>query len=760
MSDILEGPTATWLQCYTSNCIGESEVDQIISALKNDGLILDHNGTLRWRDFPDKPSVLRQPKKVNQQSTGKEDGSETGTSSSGPTAKMHAQESAGRNKTERAIFRPLGTIINAIVEVSLPNLSPSCRYKEEPYATDSEVSGSQHRIDGALRLIKSMSPPAPKRSKAATSDIAVSFEFKCEDEPNDISDNRRKALYSAFHALHSDCQRKHTYSVTIEDNHVSLWYFSRSHSAKSHEFDLLDVRTVVRALSALIFSTVEDLGYDANIRRISEWDEDAKEDRIRYVYRLDDRFFKTLKCRDEYDDLYIVGRATRVWEVIEVASFDNVAALPNAPRMILRDVWLEHDSDTEREIQKKIFERCDELGRNFPPENDARLCGVDDAPRPLLHHRLRDGSYKELFLTIEADYRGATSKPRAEGFTPAPYIYVEPVYLNQEAKRHGSDAQRALSSRTPSAPEPAIPSKLQADVPREYKPKQRNFVVYQERILFLISWMHRDVSSGNILFFNGCGKLSDLEYAKEFNLSVGGRSSDPKTGTQIFMAVELQTEDTIYKEISGSKRLKDYKRQKASSPPRIRHNFQHDLESIFWIMTWLVFTHIPGQDCADVAAKLFHSRDLRFLTNRHKFLTDKDICAHWLETLRSDLPPVLTDGLLVMRNDFHLGYHSRGRSIGDLSSYAPLYGQIRETLEAIAASVPRGTVRLVQPPPPKVDARSGYAPRTETLGEKMDAPEDHMLAPHKAASLKRARGASDADRVSEQSRAAKRSARG
>ncbi|KAI0363677.1 hypothetical protein BV20DRAFT_94892 [Pilatotrama ljubarskyi] len=483
MPEVLEGPAAGWLQCYTSNCIGEEQVDQIISSLKNEGLVLDHKGTLRWRDFPGKPSVLGHSHKAFQQSTGKEDGSPTtGTASSGTTATTHAvaQEPAGRNKTERAVFRSLGTIINTIVEAPPPNLSPSCRYEEEPYATDSEISGSQHRLDGVLRLIKSTSPPSPKRSRMSTSDVAVGFEFKCKDEPELIIDNRWKALYFAYHALHSDCQRKHTYSITIEDNHVSLWYFSRSHSAKSQEFDLLDVRAVVRALSALIFSTVEDLGYDANIRRISEWDEDSKEDQLRYVYRLDDRFFKTLKCRDEYDDLYIIGRATRVWEVIEVTSFDNIAPLPKAQRMILRDVWLGHDEDTEREIQEKIFARCDELGRNFPPDNDPRLHGVDDTTRSLLRERLKDGSYKELFLTIEVDCRGEMSKPRAEGFTPAPRIYDMPVYLNQEAKKRGSDPHRGSTSRANSIPDAAFRSQAPPSVPRQYKPRQRNFVVYRE----------------------------------------------------------------------------------------------------------------------------------------------------------------------------------------------------------------------------------------------------------------------------------------
>ncbi|KAI9061254.1 hypothetical protein FKP32DRAFT_1594640 [Trametes sanguinea] len=687
LPDIQEGPPAVWLQCYTSNCIGEEQVDQIISALKDDGLVFDDQGTLRWRDFPVNP---------NQQSMEKKDGSAT---------------------TDTA----LGTIINAIAKVPLPNLSASCTYEDEPYASDPELSGSQHHIDGCLRLIKSMSPPAPNRPKALTSDIAVGFVYKCDSKKpasEYIINNRWKALDSAIHTLNSDCQRKHTYSITIEDNYMSLWYFSRSHSATSHEFDLLDVRAVVHALSSLIFSTVEDLGYDGNIRRISGWDEEVKEDRIRYVYRLDGRFFKTLECRDEYHDQFIVGRATRVWEVVEVTSFDDIAALPNAQRMVLRDVWLEHGSDTEREIQEKIFERCDALGRDFPSANDARLKDVDDATRTLLHQRLKDGSYKQLFLTIEADYRGAVSKPLAKGFIPAPYIFDEPVYLHQEAKQHGSDPQRGLTSRNHSVPDP---TKAQTNVPCQYKPRQRNFVVYKEvcsalhelddlydvvqalldallalQILFLVSWIHRDVSSGNILSFNGRGKLSDLEYAKEFNLLIGGRSSDPKTCTPIFMAVEVQTRSSIYKKAWDFEKLEDIDQPSAPASPRraIRHNFQHDLESIFWILTWLVLTRIPGQNCADVTDVLFHSQSYDFHFARKEFLIDTDYCAEKLAGLRPDLPSQIRRGLRKLRKILYKHYLSRGDSIGDISTYSPLYGLFRNVLQTIATSVPRGTVRL------------------------------------------------------------------
>ncbi|OSD00786.1 hypothetical protein PYCCODRAFT_1413905 [Trametes coccinea BRFM310] len=717
MPDILEGPVAGWLQCYTSNCVSQGQVDQIILYLKNEGLVLDHEGTVRWRDLADQLTSLCQPKRAYQQSTGEGDGSETQDTANNSTA-----------MNELAIFERLGTVINAIVKVPLSNLLPSCRYEAEPHTTAyDETSESQHHLAGALRLIVSPSPNAPRCSTAATSDIAVSFAFKSENESDDaINDNRWKTLCSAAHALHSDCRRKHTYSITIENNRMSLWYFSRSHLAKSQEFDLLDVRAVVHALSALIFSNVEDLGYDANIRRISEWDEDAKEDHIRYIYRLDHRFLKTLKCRSEYDNLCIVGRATRVWEVIEVTSFDDIAPLPHAQRMILRDVWLGHDSETEREIQEMIFERCDELGRNFPPANDARLYGVDDATRTLLRERLRDGSYKQLFLTIEADHRGARSKPPAEGFTPVHAICGESVYCSQAAIGHASCMERASTSVAPSAADASATVKPQASVPREYKPRQRNCVVYREvcsalhelddlydvvqalldallalQILFLVSWIHRDVSSGNILSFEGRGKLSDLEYAKEFNLSIGGRSSDRRTGTPIFMAWEVHSRTTIFKERIYVVDMAAYEAEETPEPSLLvdstLHNFQHDLESIWWILTWLVFTHIPGQDCAEAIVEMFHSRSSRFGIARNDLLTDHKRCQERLESLRQDLPPVIRAGLLTMRVALHNGYLERGTSIGDMSSYSPIYGQFRNILETIAAAVPRSSIRLVPP---------------------------------------------------------------
>ena len=51
--------------------------------------------------------------------------------------------------------------------------------------------------------------------------------------------------------------------------------------------------------------------------------------------------------------------------------------------------------------------------------------------------------------------------------------------------------------------------------------------------MFLAGWVHRDVSTANILFYKGRGLIADLEYAKkeglELNVEYSNSQKDPKT---------------------------------------------------------------------------------------------------------------------------------------------------------------------------------------------------------------------------------------
>jgi hypothetical protein len=157
--------------------------------------------------------------------------------------------------------------------------------------------------------------------------------------------------------------------------------------------------------------------------------------------------------------------------------------------------------------------------------------------------------------------------------------------------------------------------------------------------MYLANWVHRDVSTGNIILVKNesgkfVGKLSDLEYAKEFRSeSVGSR--DPKTvrlfipdtancpqyfvgqGTPFFMPWEIHANDRLYLPAHGllpvgkvkvanlPKRTPRPAAQRSSRlaqwPPFYR--FDYDLESLWWIFLWIVLSrvlHKPARDLSEV----------------------------------------------------------------------------------------------------------------------------------------------------------------
>ncbi|KAI0671335.1 hypothetical protein C8Q78DRAFT_1078165 [Trametes maxima] len=744
MDDILVGGKADWIRHYTSNRIGEAEVDAIVYSLQAfDQITRDDKGHLRWNAFPVTPSELY---------------SQGGASRSNWDIASAWEDDPKMARSMQAflmIFQPLGHIIDAITRTALPGLSPSCKYtdSEELCGADlgTEVARSRHHTHGYMQLIESASPPtSTSRPGISIPDVAVNFEFQLADTFENVYDNRWKVLHSASRSLHSDCRRKHTYGITIENNNMAMWYFSRSHSAKSEVFDLLDVRSIVWALSSLIFSTVEELGYDADIRRITENNIENKE-RLRYVYRMGDVFYKTLKCLDEYDDSIITGRATRVWEVVRVHSFDDTQPISGGEHGVLRDVWLEYGADTESDIQHKIFHRCEDLANSFPADDDPRLLGVDEKTKEELRHRLTQGTYKDLFLTIEADYRGSSSKPTAKGFVTLPDIFDVFKYGNTSgAMEQDADAYLASASGSNANPGYEVCTALHELDDLHTVMLALYDCLLAVQILFLIRWIHRDISSGNLLFHQGHGKLGDLEYAKEFNLDVGKRSSDPKTGTPIFMAIEVQSGYRIYIPTQHSTSDDDLdemleKAETSGSGHVVRHNFQHDLESFFWIMTWLIVTRIEGDHHAEVAALLFRSRAEHFQLSRQNFLLNEDVFLDNLRKLRAGLPRSLRKGLLMMRTALCGAYLGRGARYDDISTYSPLYDVFRRALDSIASVATPGQIHLVRPPPARTLSKSGYDSHHNTarLAAKLQDREGVALSPHKVTSLKRGRDPSN-----------------
>ncbi|EGO05190.1 hypothetical protein SERLA73DRAFT_44551 [Serpula lacrymans var. lacrymans S7.3] len=96
-----------------------------------------------------------------------------------------------------------------------------------------------------------------------------------------------------------------------------------------------------------------------------------------------------------------------------------------------------------------------------------------------------------------------------------------------------------------------------------------------------VGWVHRDVSVGNILWVTdgnqGTGKLADFEYARCIR---SNKFHEVQTGTPHFMAVEVDSKIYLFEP--------DNDEGEGECPP-FRMNGLHDIESVWWTSTWVLF---------------------------------------------------------------------------------------------------------------------------------------------------------------------------
>ena len=233
--------------------------------------------------------------------------------------------------------------------------------------------------------------------------------------------------------------------------------------------------------------------------------------------------------------------------------------------------------------------------------------------------------------------------------------------------------------------------------------------------MFLAGWVHRDISSGNLYWFEGNngevrGILADLEYAKRFRLSDGKGSPDPKTvrmtayiyrsegsltvgqGTAFFMAVEIQTQTHLYiPQQSSDETWLDLLAGNTSKSNShfVVHNFEHDMESIFWLLLWTLLVCFPcsldsnkeRSEFAGILSKIF--QDTSICSWRREWVFSqvgslRELLAKFLAPQLEPLQALLD----ALRGALLAGYVQRGYNFDDLSSYSTLYKYLQMTLSA------------------------------------------------------------------------------
>ncbi|TFY52299.1 hypothetical protein EVG20_g10608 [Dentipellis fragilis] len=617
-------------------------------------------------------------------------------------------QSLSASISEPPSYNSLSTICESIAKAHLKGRSASCSLKRNLLdAVTSELSdSSDHSSNGYFKLLEST---AVASTDLTTADCVVNCEWILDSCADNIVENRRSVARHAVRVMNEDPRRLFTYScpqMTFEDTRMTLWYWSRSHCANSVPFDFTqDIFTTVRVLASFIFARTDELGFDTSIRRRLDYTDTKR--KSCFVFRVQDRYFKTLHSISEHlNPRRVIGRSTRVFEVIEVGSFDDLTPIPGATNQILKDVWLDEEARTEKQIQDDIFKDLDAFSKKLQDEGTSELpqfrTGVPQGDEDILRTALRGANYKRYFLTIDCDQQRVLSRPHSLFTRPFPTAVPASLPYASSSRSH-------LTSVTLSQqPEDKVTRQ-----PRDYVPKRQYRVVFNEvcealqnvrelktvirgmqdcltglQLMFLAGWVHRDISGGNMLWFSeaemqGRGILSDLEYAKKFDAN-GQGSADPKTdtqGTPFFMAIEIQRQSHIYRprKAVGLEELPSRITIKHSKSLLMIHNFEHDLESLFWVLLWTI-TVRGGNESTQRRVGLIFQQDSHCSREREEVITAGSELVEELEGL---VPQELKEFLgYIEVFSFVLmdSYLTREFKLGDLSTYSGLYGLVRQLL--------------------------------------------------------------------------------
>ncbi|EAU89792.2 other/FunK1 protein kinase [Coprinopsis cinerea okayama7 len=612
-------------------------------------------------------------------------------------------EISDKTVNEILMFDNLGEVGQAILE-ALKNVEGvktnghqirMCPHKP----VTSTIEGHGHRIDASL------TSNLDKKIPLLVTDIIIPFEFKLTLTNED--GNRQQLVCQINHTMNDDPRRLWVYGMTIEDDQVTIWYFSRSHSMMSMSFSFLDrADLLVEMLVSFFCATDEQLGIDPNVKLV------AKD---KYVYRFpsdatnpEPAYYYTVDSIVEYRPQRLRCRGTRLWKVTQVKSFDNYDRISDKD-LVLKEVFLNNDAPSEMDIQQKLFEDVKKFRGDKGWRQREILSAFSAESKRTLGTALKD--FKKYFscaIRQHSGHPGLEVSPKARA---VPNIF--PVYTPPPEQplgttvRHMSGTQSALEQARMKKSTRNKPSEIKAD-PDSLTPRRPCRVLFENvctplhdiptlgeaidilkqcvialQIMFCAGWVHRDISAGNILALRGKRgkwqvKLSDLEYAKRFP-SNAPASSQPKTGTPYFMPLEILMKTLLVRPEYDRVINMGIERTPTIVAPRIViHGFQHDLESVWWIILWLITMRVAEDLPRKFGKRVFRNNPM--VGARKAVLDEMELYER--QDLIDSLPAPLKGSSFVvaldnLRRNLVTDYLNRNRdkTHDDLTTYSWIIGE-------------------------------------------------------------------------------------
>ncbi|KAG2008900.1 other/FunK1 protein kinase [Coprinopsis cinerea AmutBmut pab1-1] len=440
--------------------------------------------------------------------------------------------------------------------------------------------------------------------------------------------------------LNEDARRKFVYGITFQGADISFWCLSRSHVVRSIPLNVLEHSDVlIHALSSLLSSPEHLLGYDPLVTLLPDGS---------YIYalppesaRMTPLFYQTVELVSQFHSSVPGGRTSRIWKVRQVASPTDSSPIPGATELILKDATLDARVPTEADNQQQLFNDIAAFAKDDDWRTRQIVKEFTAHDLDVLSDAFQGDNFKRYFACIIASHAAEPCTIAGGDLTP-----------------NSSNAARRRcffifdSICTPLYDIPTLGDAMDILI--------QSLTALQ--LMFCAGWVHRDVSAGNILAVRSSApggrwqvKLSDLEYARKFPVE-GAVQDEQKTGTPYFMACELLSLQYFI-------RINYRKGERRPPPKPVVHNYQHDLEAIWWIALWLATVRVKSNRPCPMQVRHFRN-SVSYGYGIHRgalFMGDHDLAQDPLitNTIPRSVPTAFIDSLDELRNNLQVEYHSR-----------------------------------------------------------------------------------------------------
>ncbi|KAJ4477428.1 hypothetical protein J3R30DRAFT_3703820 [Lentinula aciculospora] len=504
--------------------------------------------------------------------------------------------------------------IIAAAKTQKPDLEQQFALKLTPEKNVTSERDSSTKPDAHFTTLEEAARLGRDGGKPSVYNVWDSHEFKKNNEG--VNDTMNicvsQIVYDMQQIMALDPCRRFTFGTSINNRAFRLWFCCRGAFLTAEPFDFMnEPEKLVHVFLSFAFASRTDAGWDPSMTCILPT---CPTEKRQYKIQVGDKTYVTVKVLSDYAADSPIGRATRVWLVTDEAD-------PSNRQYVLKDVWVDSERATEDEIRSALLidieEKCGGDARALvenhllTPVAFEKLCintSADDTagvimrggsvPKNLNHLKLivpqQSGSSKRSRIStqenvvdvvlsgIRARYvqTGDTVRNSARVTHRFHYRIVFFEYARtMYDEKHLSNALGALAD-----------------------------VIEALRWIHKSNWVHRDISCGNIYWYEcktagidgeNRGLLGDLEFAKTRTPSV---AHEVHIGTFNFMASEVITGHYLFRPTLNVNLLEDptqLLKPDVFTQPQFIFNPLHDLESIWWILVYILYFNEDQQNIVD-----------------------------------------------------------------------------------------------------------------------------------------------------------------